>query len=657
LHFYREKILIKPIHVLLVEDDENDAILLIHELKKGEFDPDWKRVQSAAEMRAALEDSTWDATISDFKLPSFSATDALTLARETGRDMPFILVSGTIGEETAVKLMRAGAHDYVSKEHLNRLPEALRRELDEAQGRAERRMAQEALRASEERYRMLAENMSDIVWLVDLNLNIQYLSPSVIRLRGYTLEETLKLPLEKHLTPDSLKRAMMVYQEFKQIAQDQSIDSLFPFTIELEFYRKDGTTFWSENTITLIRDANGQPSGLLGSGRDISQRKQVEEALQANQQMLNQQLNQLRVLHDIDLAITSYSDMYKTMDIILDKTVQTEGIDAAALFLPEGNSKDFVLTRQSGIPDGVLQTYVLHGEDLLNRARPIGRNGVWILADEHQRDQLFQQLAPQFKSCSALTLQSKGQTIGMLLILSRQAGVFNDQLQDFLDSLSMQATIAIENASLFAQMQVANQDLVTAYEATIAGWSKALELRDEETRGHSERVMQMACRLAALFNIRGDAYLNFRRGVFLHDIGKMGIPDSILLKPGPLNEREWEIMRRHPEYAMRLLSEIPYLRPALDIPYCHHERWDGSGYPRGLKGEEIPLAARIFAVVDVWDALRSDRPYRPAWQEKDIVNYLKENAGKTLDPEVVRVFLQLIKENPVEKSVEILESV
>lgn len=649
--------MIKPIHVLLVEDDENDAILLIHELKKGEFDPDWKRVQSAVEMRAALEDSTWDAIISDFKLPSFSAIDALTLAKETGRDMPFILVSGTIGEETAVKLMRAGAHDYVSKEHLNRLPEALRRELDEAQVRAERRKAQEALRASEARYRMLAENMSDIVWLVDLDLNIQYLSPSIIRLRGYTLEEIHELPLEKHLTPDSLERALTAYQEFRQIVQRQPVDGLFPFTIELEFYRKDGTTFWSENTITLIRDASGQPSGLLGSGRDITQRKQVEEALQANQQMLNLQLNQLRVLHDIDLAITSYSDIYKTMDIILDKTVQTAGIDAAALFLPDGNNNtDFVLTRQSGIAEGTLQTHRLSGEDLLNCARPLGRNGVWILADESQVAPLFRQLAQQFKSCSALTLQSKGQIIGLLLILSHAAGVFNDQLQDFLDSLSLQATIAIENASLFAQMQVANQDLSIAYEATIAGWAKALELRDAETRGHSERVTQMACRLAEKFNIHGEAYLNFRRGVFLHDIGKMGIPDNILLKPGPLNEREWEVMHRHPEYAMRLLSEIPYLRPALEIPYCHHERWDGSGYPRGLRGEEIPLAARIFAVVDVWDALRSDRPYRPAWQEDDIENYLKENAGKTLDPEVVRVFLQLIKEDQMEK-IEVLQSV
>jgi HD-GYP domain-containing protein (c-di-GMP phosphodiesterase class II) len=133
-----------------------------------------------------------------------------------------------------------------------------------------------------------------------------------------------------------------------------------------------------------------------------------------------------------------------------------------------------------------------------------------------------------------------------------------------------------------------------------------------------------------------------RRGVFLHDIGKMGIPDSILLKPGPLSDDEWVIMRQHPRYAYEMLSGIPYLLPALDIPYCHHERWDGSGYPRGLKAEEIPLAARIFAVIDVWDALTSRRPYRPAWPEENAYKYLAENAGKSFDDRVVKVFLKMM---------------
>ena len=173
------------------------------------------------------------------------------------------------------------------------------------------------------------------------------------------------------------------------------------------------------------------------------------------------------------------------------------------------------------------------------------------------------------------------------------------------------------------------------------GWSSALELREQETAGHCERVVELTLTLAQKFGFCGEQLQQLRRGALLHDIGKMGIPDSVLLKPGTLNEREWEIMRRHPEYAHQLISSIAYLRPAVDIPYCHHEKWDGSGYPRGLHEDEIPLAARIFAIADVWDALTSDRPYRKAWTREQAHKYIREQAGKHFDPKVVEQFLEL----------------
>jgi HD-GYP domain-containing protein (c-di-GMP phosphodiesterase class II) len=187
-----------------------------------------------------------------------------------------------------------------------------------------------------------------------------------------------------------------------------------------------------------------------------------------------------------------------------------------------------------------------------------------------------------------------------------------------------------------------SEDLIFAYDATLEGWSNALELRERETAGHSQRVVELTVELARSFGINEETLKHMQRGALLHDIGKMGIPDSILLKPGPLTDEEWVIMRQHPLYAYRLLAGIPYLQPALDIPYCHHERWDGSGYPCGLKGKDIPLAARIFAIVDVWDALSSDRPYRPAWTADSILNYLKEQSGKHFDPEVVEKFMTAI---------------
>jgi len=185
-------------------------------------------------------------------------------------------------------------------------------------------------------------------------------------------------------------------------------------------------------------------------------------------------------------------------------------------------------------------------------------------------------------------------------------------------------------------------DVALAYEATLEGWARALELRDVEPEGHSARVTDLALHLAKAVGMSDRDLVHVRRGALLHDIGKMGVPDRILFKLGLLTEDEWEVLRQHPAYAYDLLSPIPCLRPALDIPYCHHERWDGTGYPRGLRGSQIPLAARVFAVVDVWDAMYSDRCYRPAWSRDQVNDYLHDQAGAHFDPQVVRAFFDLL---------------
>jgi putative nucleotidyltransferase with HDIG domain len=188
-------------------------------------------------------------------------------------------------------------------------------------------------------------------------------------------------------------------------------------------------------------------------------------------------------------------------------------------------------------------------------------------------------------------------------------------------------------------------ELAAAYEETLAGWARALDLRDHETEGHSRRVTELTLRLARTIGMSEAECVHVRRGALLHDIGKMAIPDHILHKPAALTPEEWAVMRRHPEYAWELLSPIQFLQPALDIPYCHHERWDGTGYPRGLKGEVIPLAARVFAAADIWDALRSNRPYRLAWSADRARTYIASIAGTHLDPTVTVVFLDLLATN------------
>jgi len=191
-------------------------------------------------------------------------------------------------------------------------------------------------------------------------------------------------------------------------------------------------------------------------------------------------------------------------------------------------------------------------------------------------------------------------------------------------------------------LEEAHKQLLSAYDETIEGWSRAMDLRDKETEGHSQRVTDLTMKLASTFGISKEEMVHVRRGALLHDMGKLGIPDSILLKSSQLTDEEWAFMRQHPQLAYGMLYPIEYLRPALDIPYCHHEKWDGTGYPRGLQGEQIPLVARIFAVVDVWDALTSDRPYRKAWEQEKVFKHIKEQSGKHFDPLVVNAFLEII---------------
>jgi putative nucleotidyltransferase with HDIG domain len=238
-------------------------------------------------------------------------------------------------------------------------------------------------------------------------------------------------------------------------------------------------------------------------------------------------------------------------------------------------------------------------------------------------------------------LLAKGQVKGVLEVFHRTALEPDLEWFDFLKALAGQTAIAIENASLFESLQRSNSELTLAYDATIEGWSHALDLRDKETEGHTQRVTEMAVDLARASGLSEAELVQVRWGALLHDIGKMGVPDGILLKPGPLSDEEKMLMQRHPTFAYEMLSPIRYLRLALDIPYCHHEKWDGTGYPRELKGAQIPLVARIFAVVDVWDALTSDRPYRTAWTNEKTREHIRAASGTHFDPQVVAEFMQM----------------
>jgi putative nucleotidyltransferase with HDIG domain len=489
-----------PLRVLHIEDSEDDHLLVLRTLRQGGYDIKAARCETPAEMRLALAAQPWDIILCDHKLPHFDSFGALQVLKESGLDLPFIIVSGTIAGEVAVEAMRVGAHDFIFKSNLTRLKPAIQRELRDVEGR----------------------------------------------------------------------RA----------------------------------------------------------------RKQQEVRIQ-------RQLEHLTALSEIDRAIVSSTDLKVSLSVLLAHVAGQLGVDAAAVLLLSPGLQVLEYSLGRGFHTNAIETaQVRLGNSYAGQAA-LERRMVAVPNLKSQPDNPLLTVhltGEDFVSYYGVPLISKGNVHGVLEVYQRSPLEPDAEWFDFLNTLAGQAAIAIDNASLFDNLQRSNDELSMAYDATIAGWSHALDLRDKETEGHTQRVTEMTLKLARAFGLSEPELVQVRWGALLHDIGKMGVPDSIMFKPGPLTDEERLVMKKHPTFAYEMLSPIHYLKAALDIPYCHHEKWDGTGYPRGLKGEQIPLVARIFAVVDVWDALISDRPYRKAWSEEKTQEHIRAGAGTHFDPQVVKTF-------------------
>ena len=360
------------------------------------------------------------------------------------------------------------------------------------------------------------------------------------------------------------------------------------------------------------------------------------------------QVERLSTLREIDRLIISSFDFHFIFKNTLPHIIRSLHVDAANIFIyhPDMNMLEQIAD-YGFFSHAQPKRYLQLGECLAGRAA-IERSALFIpdLKDQASEPAIrtFYE-GEYFKSYYAFSMIDKGELKGVLEVFSRHVLNPDQDWLRFLETLAGQLLIAMGNTRLFEDLQRSNQDLFRAYDATIEGWARALDMRDKETEGHTRRVTELVTQLADLYGVDQLELVHIRRGAILHDIGKMAIPDKILLKPGPLTEEEWETMRKHPQFAYDMLSSIGYLKPALDIPYCHHEKWDGTGYPRQLKGEQIPLEARLFSIVDVYDALTSDRPYRKAWTKTEAIHYIRQQCGQHFDPQVVELFLKMLVVN------------
>jgi PAS domain S-box-containing protein len=745
----------KPLRVMIIEDSQDDALLLLHELRRIGSEVEFERIEIAEAMQSALTQGTWDLILSDYTLPTFNAPQALKVLKASGLNVPFIIISGTIGEETAVAALKAGANDFIVKGKFARLGPAIERELREAESRRERQWAEEQIRY----HARLLRHINDAVIATDDQFHITAWNRAAEKIYGWTASEVIGRNV------DEVLRGRL--SEEHQAKARELLKENSSFRSERVHAKKNGQPVYVEENTIALTDPHGRITGYVSVNRDITERRQAEEALRENEYLLSesqrighvgswsynlitnsmqysdemyrlfdvsprelphnsegflnliyqldqpaalqwmeairsgrqpseltfrifrkngelryiqcrgglmfdssgkpirfigmaqditelklaeiqirQQLEHLSALRKIDQVIASNFDLRFTLNTLIAEVRTQLQVDAADILLLDPEEQMLEYAAGQGFRTNTVETArVPMGKSHAGRAAQERR----LIKIENLKydpdDPFFSALFTEenFVSYYGVPLIVKGNIKGVLEVFHRLPLHPYPEWLDFLYTLAGQAAIAIDNASLFENLQASNRELIQAYDTTIEGWSHALDLRDKETEGHTQRVTEMTLTLAYRFGFTKEELLHIRRGALLHDIGKMGVPDNILLKPDPLTEEEWIIMRKHAQYAYDLLKPIAFLTPALDIPYSHHEKWDGTGYPRGLREEEIPLAARLFAVVDVWDALTSDRPYRPAWSEEEALAYIREQSGKHFDPQAVDLFFKVIK--------------
>lgn len=496
----------------------------------------------------------------------------------------------------------------------------------------------EELRESAERYRAVVQNQTEFIVRWKPNGSRVFVNEAYCRYFDITPEQAYGTNF------------MPLIVEEDRSAVEQKIIRLLSGDVNAEtdihrVIRPDGSIGWQEWTDQVLYDETGKPIEIQSVGRDVTERKLAEETI-LKQLAFDELMTRLLA----NFATCSYDEANSNIDSALREIAEFMDGDFAAILLLSEDGKSWKFLRHWESPQRTLPKRPAESiptealtwtENKILQGESIRINSLDDYPPEAVADRKFGE-SEGIKSLLSVPIRGKAQSIaGAVDIVSYTHHV------TWTESDVTHLKLIGDAIANLLERKRAEEDLAEAYDTTLEGWAKALELRDKETEGHSRRVTEITLAVARAAGIPEKEIEHIRRGAILHDIGKMGIPDEILRKNGPLTEEDRVIVNKHPITAYNLLKPIAFLKKALDIPYCHHEKWDGSGYPRGMKGEQIPLAARIFAVADVWDALSYDRPYNQAWSREKIISYLIEQSGKHFDPTIVRLFLSMVEKGEI----------
>jgi PAS domain S-box-containing protein len=589
----------KSLRVLIVEDSEDDVLLIIRELKKGGFNPAYERVETAVAMREALKEKQWDIILCDYKLPQFSGPSAIALLQEINIDIPILIISGKISEDTAAECMLSGAQDYIMKDNLSRLCPAIAKEIDEDDSRNKRKQMEQALFQSEEKYRNILENIEDGYYEVDLAGNFTFFNSSLCRIIGYSKEELMGMNNRQYTDKEGAKK---LFQAFNQVYKTGNPAKELDWPIT----RKDKTKRYIEASVSLLKDLSGKPIGFRGIVHDITERKKAEDALRKSEVKYR------------DLVDGAHEGIFQSTAEGRHITVNQAFANMLGYESPEEVVKN--------ITDIAHQVYV-HPEDRAKILQIIEKEG----SVKGYETEFYRKDGS--KTWVSVNMHAVRDDRGKLLY-------YQGIDQGITDRKKMEK-----------ERQKNIERLRRSLGSTINAMATIVETRDPYTAGHQRRVADLARSIAAEMKLTSEQINGIRMASKIHDIGKISIPSEILAKPTKLTELEFNLIKTHSQSGYDILKDIDFFWPVAQIILQHHERINGSGYPNGLKGDQILLESQILAIADVVEAISSHRPYRPAFGINIALDEITKNKGILYNPAAVDVCLRLFRERNYKFSV------